>query len=189
MRIARLLPPKPGGFYERAIKKLAKNYPHVETDTQAALAQFIGPNPIPVPCPPKASQLVGVGREVLKIRIASSDQNKGKSGGFRLLLANSGSDAWRPVVVYAKAHTEDMSRQRVLELLEEELADEQPPTGDPQEAHVEESASTAPASAPKPETLPGHLSTPHRDASDLRGGRFGLVRRGACGGGSTRSGD
>ncbi len=101
MRVARLLPAKPGGVFERCLKKLAKSYPAVADDVQKELAQLVGPNALPVPCSPRVVAVPFLGRDVLKVRVGSSDQKKGKSGGFRVLLAMKADDEWQPIAVYA----------------------------------------------------------------------------------------
>ena len=73
---------KPDGPFERSLKKL-KKYRRAREDIDAALAAMIGTE---VPNPPNVSLIPGVGRTVLKVRVASSDMKSGKSGGFRVLL-------------------------------------------------------------------------------------------------------
>ncbi|HKK91016.1 MAG TPA: type II toxin-antitoxin system RelE/ParE family toxin [Desulfobacteraceae bacterium] len=64
--------------FKRRIKKLSKKYPHIKQDFSDILDQlekgrFQG------------DEVQGFQGKVYKVRIASSDQKKGKSGGFRFI--------------------------------------------------------------------------------------------------------
>lgn len=100
---------KPDGPFERSLKKL-KKYRRAREDIDAALAAMIGTE---VPNPPNVSLIPGVGRTVLKVRVASSDMKSGKSGGFRVLL-DQRREVWVPILVYAKPDRADASRAEIL---------------------------------------------------------------------------
>lgn len=90
---------------------------------QAELAKMIGP----VSLSANITRVPGLGRDVLKVRVGSSDQKKGASGGFRLLLARVTLEgAWQPIAIYPKAHQADMPRKDILRALEEASEGEAP---------------------------------------------------------------
>lgn len=126
MRITSLRKPKPNGPFERCLAALSKprRYPNAAKDIHNELAELMGPKEPPIPCPPRVSDVPGIGIKVLKVRVRSSDMKSGKSGGFRVLLVlcDESSWEWAPFFAYAKVDREDVPRAEVLALLKEELA-------------------------------------------------------------------
>jgi mRNA-degrading endonuclease RelE of RelBE toxin-antitoxin system len=66
--------------FARNIRVLLKKYRSLLNDIQPVIAQLEN-GEIP------GDQVVGVGYPVLKLRIRNSDNQKGKSGGYRLIDA------------------------------------------------------------------------------------------------------
>ena len=58
-------------FFKVQLKKLSKKFPNVKNDLLDELEDF------------DLSSGVYIGRSIYNVRVASSDQKKGKSGGFR----------------------------------------------------------------------------------------------------------
>ena len=111
-----LAAPKKKGHFARCIKQLVKTCPSVVEDIERVLT---GKDPTA-----RADKLIGVGRDVLKIRVPSSDMNKGKSRGFRVLVASTLTGKWQPIAVYAKKDTEDLGAKMVRGLIESEVGDD-----------------------------------------------------------------
>lgn len=84
-------------LFNRSTKKLRKKYPRIKKDILPLidkLEQGIF----------EGDRLQGFDGEVYKVRINSSDQKKGKRGGYRILyyVITEDSDVWL-VFIYAKA--------------------------------------------------------------------------------------
>lgn len=114
MRVGKIRQPKPRGPFERSIAKLLKDYPAARRDVEGALTELTQSD-WPVPAPPKVSQIPGVGRTMLKVRVASSDMQKGRSGGFRVILDHVVGDEWTAVLAYAKSARKDVSRRDAVQ--------------------------------------------------------------------------
>lgn len=63
--------------FERSVKKLKKHYPKITSDLVPAF-QVIESNP-------QIGMIIPDDFAIRKLRVASSDMKRGKSGGFRLL--------------------------------------------------------------------------------------------------------
>ncbi|AMN46884.1 hypothetical protein ACG33_07185 [Steroidobacter denitrificans] len=85
--------------FDSDLEQLRKKYPHVEDDIREALKLALaGKAPTyPIPLFPG----------LVKIRIASADQNRGKRGGFRVIY-HSGVSGPCLISVYAKAQYEQL---------------------------------------------------------------------------------
>lgn len=80
--------------FKKQLKKLKKKYPHVKDDLLNYLKKFDHNNEI------------SIGRSIYKVRIASQDMNKGKSGGFRsYLYVYLKKDLLLPLCIYPKSET------------------------------------------------------------------------------------
>jgi len=58
-------------YFKNQLKKLKKKFPNIKEDLLKNLKEI------------NLSKEIHIGRSIYKVRIKSSDQNKGKSGGFR----------------------------------------------------------------------------------------------------------
>lgn len=116
-----MLPPKPGGRFERLQSELRKAYPSIDTDLATEYAALVGPNGPPVPCGARISLVVGFSGKVIKVRVASSDQASGKSGGFRVLLYRVRDEEWQPIMVWAKSRIADALAKDVRTAIDEDV--------------------------------------------------------------------
>ena len=79
-------------YFKNQLKKLKKKFPSIKDDV---LKKLKGINP---------SKEIHIGRSIYKVRIKSSDQNKGKSGGFRsYIYIYQGKDLLVPLCIYHKS--------------------------------------------------------------------------------------
>ncbi len=100
-------------IFKKNIKKLSKKFRRIKKDFLPLLedleaGQFIG-NPIS-----------GFDNEVYKVRVPSSDQQKGKSGGFRLIYYVVIDD--KEIVLltmYAKAKRSNIRNNEIQEILDQ----------------------------------------------------------------------
>jgi mRNA-degrading endonuclease RelE of RelBE toxin-antitoxin system len=106
--------------FDRAVKQLKKQYRQITLDMEAAL-EAIEQNP-------EIGVIIPRDYSVRKLRVASRDMQRGKSGGFRLLykLENTMSEDTIAYLlfVYAKTDQTDVSLKELRELiqvLEEEI--------------------------------------------------------------------
>lgn len=94
--------------FDSDLEELKKKFPNAEGDVRKALDEARdGRNRLyPIP----------LYRGLVKIRAGSTDQNKGKSGGFRVVYFN-GTKGKCLVAVYAKSQCEDLPRAELNRLL------------------------------------------------------------------------
>lgn len=116
MRVGAILPPSQS--FERAIAVLEKKYPAVRGDV-AVVVQALPALSLLLPAPPSFVLVPGLGRAVLKVRAASTDAGRGKSGGYRVLLAHVDAERWCPFLVYSKSQYDNPPRALVLAALKE----------------------------------------------------------------------
>lgn len=86
------------------LKRLIKKYPHIEVDIGNTLRDFFKN-------PQLARPLVGFEGKLFKLRIKSTDQRKGKSGGFRLIfyLNSQQPEKIYLLTIYPKNERADLS--------------------------------------------------------------------------------
>lgn len=63
--------------FERGLRKLKKRYPHLTTDLKTAFAA--------IEANPEIGVVIPDDFAIRKLRVGSTDMQRGKSGGFRLL--------------------------------------------------------------------------------------------------------
>jgi mRNA-degrading endonuclease RelE of RelBE toxin-antitoxin system len=78
--------------FKKQLKKLVSKYPQTKIDLLKTLALF------------DQDKEISIGKSIYKIRIASSDMQKGKSGGFRAYLyLHRRQDLLLPLCIYPKS--------------------------------------------------------------------------------------
>lgn len=93
--------------FKAQLKKLKKKYPHIKNDLLEKLKTLHLKNEI------------HIGNSIYKVRIKSSDQNKGKSGGFRsYIYLYRKNNLLVPLSIYHKNQRENMSDNEIQYLLE-----------------------------------------------------------------------
>lgn len=84
--------------FKKQLKKLKKKYPHIKDDLLSVMGAFNPRNEIQI------------GRSIYKIRIPSTDMQKGKSGGFRsYVYLYVKKDLLLPLCIYPKSETETIT--------------------------------------------------------------------------------
>ena len=94
--------------FDDALQRLKRKYPHVEEDLQKAVAQWAAPRALP-----------SFGGKLWKLRAASRDQNRGKSGGFRIIFYfDQAADPLHAflLTIYAKSERENIAVPELQQL-------------------------------------------------------------------------
>ena len=99
--------------FKKKLKKLKKKYSHIKEDLEPLLASLedgeISGDPVP-----------GLFGKVYKVRCASSDMKRGKSGGYRVIYYLELENKFIYLLtIYAKARQENITVSGVLEILRE----------------------------------------------------------------------
>ena len=99
--------------FKKAIKHFKKRYPNVTEDVSKAIREL-------QETPTKGDVIRGA-KGARKVRVANSDMNKGKSGGYRLLyyVVDEPTKSIYLVMLFAKNEQENISTKEVIELLKE----------------------------------------------------------------------
>ena len=99
---------------ERNIVNLKKKYPKIERDLRELFREIA--RDYRTKCGGRA--IVGCGGGVWKYRCRSTDQRKGRSGGFRVIcLIREQDSTIHPLVVYAKSrHRKEFTPAKILAL-------------------------------------------------------------------------
>ncbi|MFA6528972.1 MAG: type II toxin-antitoxin system RelE/ParE family toxin [Candidatus Gracilibacteria bacterium] len=88
--------------FKKQLKKLKKKYPHVKDDFLNIIESF------------NTNNEISIGRSIYKIRIASTDMQKGKSGGFRsYLYVYVKNNLLLPLCIYPKSETESITENEL----------------------------------------------------------------------------
>ena len=87
------------GFFVKALKYLQKKYPHITEDVQSLIAQLEqGETP--------GDPIASVQYRVYKVRLRSTDQAKGKRGGYRVIYYIKTIDHIFLITIYANGQTD-----------------------------------------------------------------------------------
>ncbi|MCK9186832.1 type II toxin-antitoxin system RelE/ParE family toxin [Candidatus Gracilibacteria bacterium] len=88
--------------FKNQLRKLKKKYPKVKNDILEKLENI------------NLKTEIYIGRSIYKLRIKSSDQKKGKSGGFRsYVYLYLKKDLLVPLCIYAKSETGSISENEL----------------------------------------------------------------------------
>lgn len=96
--------------FKRSLKQLSKKYPHVKNDVKVALQALTDA--------PTLGVLIPGGAGTRKLRVRSTDLQRGKSGGFRLIYTlDYEAERLYPLLVYAKTEQSGVTRRDLEGLL------------------------------------------------------------------------
>jgi mRNA-degrading endonuclease RelE of RelBE toxin-antitoxin system len=97
------------------LRRLEKKYRRVRQDVKPLIAELeSGTTP--------GDQLQRVGRTVYKVRIANSDAQRGKSGGYRVLYYLRTTTSVYLIAIYSKTEFEDISDDSIAMAIEDLLS-------------------------------------------------------------------
>lgn len=98
--------------FKRNVRKLIKKYPSLPNDLNGFIDSLhAGEKP--------GEKLQHVGQEVYKARIRNTDNQKGKSAGYRVIYYVKRQDQIFLVTLYAKSAQEDVSIEKILTIIED----------------------------------------------------------------------
>ncbi|MFH1860701.1 MAG: type II toxin-antitoxin system RelE/ParE family toxin [bacterium] len=108
--------------FKRSLRQLRKRYPQIQSDIESAIeALFLHPS---------LGVLIPHTPSVRKLRVPSSDMERGKRGGFRLLyLLDIEKNCITLLFVYAKPICENLNQKEIESLVKEVLEEEQEKMG------------------------------------------------------------
>ena len=110
--ITTIVPPS----FDRDVRVLKKHFPHVQADMTPLFQQLLdGATP--------GDQISGVGYTVFKVRVKSSDNARGKSGGFRVIYYLRTPECVYLISAYVKAQTDTVEKGGLKRLIREILKD------------------------------------------------------------------
>ena len=99
--------------FKRNLRQLSRRYRSIRRDIDPVIEQLsAGETP--------GDQIGGVGYSVFKLRVKNSDNNKGKSGGYRVIYYLKTDTRVTLVTVYSKSDQSDVDNatlQRILNLI------------------------------------------------------------------------
>lgn len=97
--------------FDKAVKRLRKKYRHIKVDLER-LVKILKADPF------AGMAIPGFGHRIWKIRLASTDMQVGKRGGYRIIYAiDREEQACYLLYIYAKPEKADMSVQELEDLL------------------------------------------------------------------------
>lgn len=97
--------------FDKAVKRLRKKYRRIKVDLER-VARTLSANPF------AGMAIPGFGQRVWKIRLASTDMQVGKRGGYRVIYAvDREKQACYLLYIYAKPEKTDISAQELEDLL------------------------------------------------------------------------
>ena len=103
--------------FQRSVRRLRRRYRHLTDDLEAAIEWLL--------LQPQLGVVIRGLPAVRKLRIPSTDMDRGKSGGFRLLYTiDRPSNRIILLFLYAKPERENVSAAEIETLLREALTEE-----------------------------------------------------------------
>jgi mRNA-degrading endonuclease RelE of RelBE toxin-antitoxin system len=101
----------------KSAKRLEKKYRRIGDDVEG-LIKLLESGETP------GDRLINVGLETYKVRLASRDMARGKSGGFRVIYYLKQADKVILLIIYAKTEQSDIRADEVAALLDEYEAEQ-----------------------------------------------------------------
>ncbi len=97
--------------FDRDVKRLRKKYRLIYRDLQVMIEDFeqLGIH---------GERIVGVDREVRKVRLTNRSAKRGKSGGFRVLYIVENETTIRLIRIYSKTEESSISRAEITRTIE-----------------------------------------------------------------------
>ncbi len=96
-------------LFDKQFKKLAKKYRHIKEDTTSFIHQFDTLHP----------QATHIHSNLYKIRLANSDKQSGKRGGYRIYYYIKIDEIVYLISIYDKSQIESINEEVLLEYIKE----------------------------------------------------------------------
>lgn len=98
--------------FQKKIKSLEKKYRNIKDDVRPIVESLeIGELP--------GDRIADLNLEIYKVRIKNSNNNKGKSGGYRLIYYVKTIDRIILVTIYTKSEQEDIEKNEIEDIIAE----------------------------------------------------------------------
>jgi mRNA-degrading endonuclease RelE of RelBE toxin-antitoxin system len=97
--------------FKRSLKILSKRYRHIRSDVQPIIEQLQSGEIM-------GDQIPNIPYTVFKVRIKNSDNQKGKSGGYRFIYYLKTSTTIVLVTIYSKSDQEDIAINLLKQIIE-----------------------------------------------------------------------
>ncbi|MCX5961934.1 MAG: type II toxin-antitoxin system RelE/ParE family toxin [Cyanobacteria bacterium] len=98
--------------FNRNTRSLKKKYRNVLKDVDPLLEQLENGET-------SGDQVVGTGYSVFKVRVKNSDNQKGKSGGYRVIYYLKTADKTLLLTIYSKSELDDVAAEDLIAIIEE----------------------------------------------------------------------
>ena len=99
--------------FRRQLKRLSRKYRRIRADVQPLIEQLdAGETP--------GEQIQGTGYTVYKVRVANSDTQRDKSGGYRVIYYLQRQDDVLLVTLYSKTEQSDIEANDIIQIIQEE---------------------------------------------------------------------
>ncbi|MDY6803138.1 MAG: type II toxin-antitoxin system RelE/ParE family toxin [Cyanobacteriota bacterium] len=100
--------------YRRNLKKLAKKYRNIRSDTQSSIEELQQGNFL-------GDRLAGFGSDLYlyKVRVKNSNIKKGKSAGYRLIYLVESETSILLLTIYSKSERSDITVDEIEAILED----------------------------------------------------------------------
>jgi mRNA-degrading endonuclease RelE of RelBE toxin-antitoxin system len=90
-----------GSAFKRQLQRLARRYRHIKEDVEPLINDLSsGETP--------GDQVIGTGHTVFKVRVKNSDNQKGKSGGYRVIYYLKTDTCRTLITIYSKSDQGDI---------------------------------------------------------------------------------
>lgn len=96
--------------YQKNLKKLGKKYRLIREDVKPLIEQLEA-GEIP------GDRIAGNKYPVYKVRVRNSDNNKGQSGGYRVIYYTITLESVLLTTIYSKSEREDVSNEEIEEII------------------------------------------------------------------------
>ena len=99
--------------FSQQLKRLSRKYRHIRADIQPLIDQLLaGETP--------GDQIQGTGHPVYKVRVANSDAQRGKSGGYRIIYYLQRQNGILLITIYSKTEQSDIEPNDIIQIIQEE---------------------------------------------------------------------
>ena len=96
--------------FKHNLRQLAKRYRSIRSDVESFTEQLlVGETP--------GDQIAGTGYTLYKVRLKNSDNNKGKSAGYRVVYYLQTADELALITIYSKSDQSDVSSDELRDFV------------------------------------------------------------------------
>lgn len=101
--------------FKRNLRQLSRRYRRIRSDVEPVIDELKAGNTL-------GDQISGIGYTVFKVRVKNSDNNKGKSGGYRVIYYVKTATHITMVTLYSKSDQGDVEEDVLRRILQDHEA-------------------------------------------------------------------